>query len=831
MKSSCQLRLEQRSHDEGAPVDATEKLQAMWDRISEARRKRRQQLSERRITAQNHVSKAISVARTVHLEAQARADDQLSRIQSRLEAAEQRRLERLQQTSTQCQQRNEHIMSTLQQQANRLIEKRRLYDASLHAAHHRRAQLTTAYVSKLRVEQHKRERVHARRSKAATQLQTWFRSWKQTRQAYRVALPLVPALSTVLASWEQIGKEPFEKSMELVQQRKTAAAAHSLVKALSPTPISYRVFLMAGMFTHHSKETMENGRYCAPLARAASLLSSELKTLHAALKVRSLLTFDASWKRWEAYCLNYEALFNSWRANDAAQLDADMLMIYSEVYAVHLTAARTGAMEIHTKSQTQLTQLRASMEQSFGLSVAAKKIAKVEADVEAHLQRKDPLPTKKAETPPSSPIRKPLSKPDLSFTKEVFANDALAHELILNPDYQIPSLELAPPSLHATVACTMRRAFWDQLRGDRNRIVGTFVELRDQLSSVLKHKALAAALPNAHLEALAAPTVAWADWAAVLELLLRAILAGEAPARNDSTTAHLATVAGIAPPSTEAAIVDALVNFLEFAFAKVDEIHIDSMNAHLKALGPYVARHGVEHEQKKFALKLESGIVTLAHTEQWLRSHVAAAPTPLRSELAAGNRAAFRTVLHTAFVALVSEHVAGDSMWPETFALDKDRVRGLRNQVDLLAMQASLITILQGSVAPRRYSAADAAAFCSQIAILTEASDTRVGDLAVHTAAEAARLVPSVDRAAVMRRVEHTLDPSDAVFALFFKRVLQTLSTYLRSNALEIHPTLEVLRAQLTALVQTAAKLARHNEAVHVHYYNRLIREAMELKQ
>ncbi|EQC29539.1 hypothetical protein SDRG_12789 [Saprolegnia diclina VS20] len=837
MKSSCQLRLEQRCADGSVATDASEKLQAMWDRISEARRKRRQQLSHRRQTAQSHVSKAISVARAVHLEAQARADDQLLRIQSRLEAAEQRRLERLNQTAQNCQQRNEHIMSTLQHQADRLIEKRQHYDASLHAAHHRRTQLTTAYVSKLsrhalRIEQHKRERVHARQSQAATQLQTWFRSWKHVRQAFSIAMPLAPAMQTVISAWSHISNASFEKSMELVQNRKTAAAAHVLTKALSPVPMSYRVLLMAGMFAHHPADTMVDSQYSAPLACAASRLTDELAALRETLKVRSLVAFAASWKRWEAYCLSYQALFNSWKANDAAQLDADMLTIYAEVYAVHLAATRTGSADVHDKSGRQMAQLRASMEQSFGPTVAASKLAKVESSVAKQMAPKTPPPTEAKATPPSSPIRKPLSKPDLGFTKEVFANDRLAHELILNPNYQIPSLDDAPLTLHATVAQTMRQAFWDQLAAtrDRARIVGSFVDLRDQLTAVLKHKALATALPTAHLEALASSS-SWDEWATVLQQMLRAILHGEAPARTSSTHAWLNR--SQETPASEAAWVEALVRFLQFGFAKVDEIQIDSMNAHLKLLAPYVARHGVEHEQKKFALKLEQGATTLAATSQWLTRQLATAAPTLRDALTAGDRRAYRSLVQDAFVGLVTSGMAVDTPWPETLELDKDRVRDLRNQMDVLTMQACLVTLIQGALAPHHvaYAPKDAAAFCDQIRILAHADETRLPDLAVHASAVAARVLgakgQALDTAALERRAEHMLDPANAVYKLFFQRVTQALTSFLQTNEMELHPTLSVLAPHVTTMVQAAAKLARHNEAVHCHYYNRLIREAL----
>ncbi|OQR81665.1 hypothetical protein THRCLA_23319, partial [Thraustotheca clavata] len=686
MKSACQVRLEERREAE------KESVQASWERVNEARRKRRQQLSERRLMAHSHVSKAISIAKAVHEEAQSRADDQLAKLQDRLEAAEQRRVERLTQTTQQCQLRYEHVLSTVQQQAHRMDEKRKLYDESLHAAHHRRVQLKLEYVSKLSRHARRVERVQARRSQAAKQLQTWFRSWKRVRQAFTVALPLIPAMQNVVSTWDQMSNSTFEKSMGIVQNRKCAAAANAITKTLCSTPMNYRVLLMAGMMKYHPNDTMEDIGFSAALACAASRVVDELTTMHQTLKTRSLVSFASSWKHWEAYCLSYQALFNSWKSKNHSKMDAEMIKLYGEVYKLHLQAMKTEDQDIYNKSKQQLEQLRASIEQSFGATVAKTKLAEVEATIEASLK---PKKEEKA-SPPSSPIRKPISKPDLEFTKEVFANDKLAHELILNPDYQMPSQQ-DDQLLQSRIATTMRQVFWEQLAAskDRNRVVSTFVELRDELSSVLKHKALRNAVPIEHLTNLASNAV-WDEWVKVFDLFLDAILRGEAPVRNSSTVEWRERLHAMNAPSSKEEWFAFVIEFLKFGFEKVNEIQIDSINAHLKALAPYVARHGVEHEQKKFAQKLEAGVIQLDQTAKWLKIYVANASEQLRSSLASGDRAAFHSLYQEAFISLISKHVADLSLWPETFEMDKERIRSIRNQVDLVAIQATILTLLQG---------------------------------------------------------------------------------------------------------------------------------------
>ncbi|KAF0687042.1 Aste57867_21181 [Aphanomyces stellatus] len=831
MKSACQLRFEARkAHLDSSEFDAMDQLRAMGERISRAREKRKQQVSSRRLSARDRVLKAHAVARAASAEEASRSQDHLMRLQMRLEEAEKRRQEKLAQTAWQCQQRHDRITSTLQALVDNTIEKRRVYDASLHAARHRRAALTSAYVSKL--SQHvshvelTKDRIQTVRADAAKVLQGWFRGRCRLRQCYAAAAPLRPAMTTILDLWARVGATSFEESMGLVQDRAVAAKAHAAAKVLFEGA-SYRVLLMAGMLTHHPRETMDDISVDMRLHFCARQVCRALATLTTATS--SVALFTPAWRRWDACRLAYVAMFTQWKERDGDRLTSDMLNVYAELFAVHTTATLEHATDIVATTAGQLAQLRGAIEQTLGGEATAVRLQAMEDQIAARL-----APPRPASPPPSQPssISPPTPpKPDLEVAKTVFANDELAHEVILNPAFQLSEADQLPVTAASRIHTTMQNAFWDRMRAslDRQWVVGTLVELRDAIASVCKQPTLTAAVPSDRLMAMA-QSGAWDEWTeVVLASWLQVVADAEAPARRDTTMAYRAQLLASAPPASEAEWFDRLCAFIRFGFDKLEMLRLDSMNTHLRMLSPYLARHGVDHEAKKFSQRVERGDVTLARTQAWLARHVAAASADERVAMRAGQDAAVRKVLRRAFVALVHDYIADASLpWPETFEMDRARVRGWRNRLDSVVLQASLVALVRDVVGPA-YSAAQATAFRRQLAILMAEESIKMADLVAQVMHEAAHEWPSADaRAAFERRVEQIAQPTNPVFGLFSRRVTDVVQNVVVDGApLNVPPSLEAFEGDLATLCAEMTKLAQHNEAVHAPYYNRLVREAL----
>lgn len=51
------------------------------------------------------------------------------------------------------------------------------------------------------------------------------------------------------------------------------------------------------------------------------------------------------------------------------------------------------------------------------------------------------------------------------------------------------------------------------------------------------------------------------------------------------------------------AVIPLLPRAFEFLFSQIEQIKRDVANAHIRLIGPYLARHGVEYERAKFKVR------------------------------------------------------------------------------------------------------------------------------------------------------------------------------------------------------------------------------------
>jgi T-complex protein 11 len=70
-------------------------------------------------------------------------------------------------------------------------------------------------------------------------------------------------------------------------------------------------------------------------------------------------------------------------------------------------------------------------------------------------------------------------------------------------------------------------------------------------------------------------------------------------------TARIAVETGVSPFTLEM-----VRSALEYLLSKVDEIHLDILNAHLQFVTPFLRRNGVEYERDRFVEKLDAGTIT-----------------------------------------------------------------------------------------------------------------------------------------------------------------------------------------------------------------------------
>jgi hypothetical protein len=134
-----------------------------------------------------------------------------------------------------------------------------------------------------------------------------------------------------------------------------------------------------------------------------------------------------------------------------------------------------------------------------------------------------------------------------------------------------------------------------------------------------------------------------------------------------------------------------LCEALELVLDRVHAVRVDTANNKLRAIAPVIREHGVEYERSHFKKKLDTGKITLALTEQWIRhtiNHVLASNDPRvsREKLKGGAHQDFEAILYIAMTDLVAEYPHwGDEQrgkdkedqLPETMQLDLLRIKAL----------------------------------------------------------------------------------------------------------------------------------------------------------
>jgi len=166
----------------------------------------------------------------------------------------------------------------------------------------------------------------------------------------------------------------------------------------------------------------------------------------------------------------HASAFGSWRRADAQRVAAGMLGPYAEVYATVLQAQQGGDTALADAAQERLVQVRDAIARLVGASTASSKIQEVEATVRQQIQAATSYvqetrstasgastgqqtashaaavaPSSAAADPAASPMEG--ASPVLSLD-EALVNERLAHELILNPEFQLPALP-EPPKFSA----------------------------------------------------------------------------------------------------------------------------------------------------------------------------------------------------------------------------------------------------------------------------------------------------------------------------------------------------------------------------------------------
>lgn len=441
----------------------------------------------------------------------------------------------------------------------------------------------------------------------------------------------------------------------------------------------------------------------------------------------------------------------------------------------------------------------------------------------------------------------------------------------------------------------MRRAFWDRLMAqveveeggekDWSGVVSVLGELRDAIKGIVpRNERFAAEVEEAAGDAVLGRVFSHGavDGSALLALfnaLVGKVQELEAPAETVRTRQWASEVAdqlrdALAAGGSEgegapapAPALRLLPTVVEGLFARVELIRAGAADFRFGLAREQLRQHGPGYERQRFADRLREGRVTLGNTAQWIMETASvlrhydslrrdgdgdggggsggpqvggdALPRVTEEEARTGGDRAYRAFLAEGLVALVmrSQAITADNA-PETLLLDTARLSRVQNDLQLVALAATLSLLLRQTLGPQasQAQAARLQAFDRRTARLLRHPGTRLPHVTEACAVEAREVsrlegldLPESAVLLLQSAVRSAASLEHRVLKLLRQRAAQALRMVLMGDGVDaVHAY-----ARRAGLGQFAAKLGRmgtrlhrvlaHNLAVYAPYYNRII--------
>jgi hypothetical protein len=191
-------------------------------------------------------------------------------------------------------------------------------------------------------------------------------------------------------------------------------------------------------------------------------------------------------------------------------------------------------------------------------------------------------------------------------------------------------------------------------------------------------------------------------------------------------------------------------------------------------------------------------------------------------------------------MSLLRVHIEGKSgFWPESFHLDVDRMRDIRNMMDRVTIVASIVVLLQEHLVRRRLPVTRP--YLNQISQnlndLLKSKDITGEDIAAQILHHARQREVESQRDSMdieqelqsfKERVMRLFVAENVVLNLFSSRVSSFIFHWVASEKKgEIHDSLTAFEADLEEAGILALRVAKHNETVYAKQYNQIIKEIL----
>ncbi|XP_078276488.1 T-complex protein 11-like protein 1 [Rhinoraja longicauda] len=288
-----------------------------------------------------------------------------------------------------------------------------------------------------------------------------------------------------------------------------------------------------------------------------------------------------------------------------------------------------------------------------------------------------------------------VSVTEVLETARDVSNMAIAHEMVINSNFQIQQMESPQNSLERRVKDIVHRAFWDSLQAQLDEMPPQYSHAIRLLQEV-KESLLALLLPG--------HTRLRSQIGEVLDLELI-----QQQAKHNALDIHrvagfiIGTMGNLCAPVRDGeirklkSITDTVSLFREI-FRVLDVMKIDMVNFTIKTLKPHLQQPSIQYERSKFQEFLNKQPNALEHTTAWLK-----AATEETSNSMSQNRGNHprglspAAVLNQGYMNLLKGNHETNT-YPETVLMDKSRLQGMQQRLEQLTLVASVLLVTTNAV-------------------------------------------------------------------------------------------------------------------------------------
>ncbi|XP_067913191.1 T-complex protein 11-like protein 1 isoform X2 [Heterodontus francisci] len=288
-----------------------------------------------------------------------------------------------------------------------------------------------------------------------------------------------------------------------------------------------------------------------------------------------------------------------------------------------------------------------------------------------------------------------ISMAEVLETARDVSNMAIAHEIVINNNFQIQQMESPQNSLERRVKEIVHKAFWDSFQAQLNERPPQYSQAIKLLQEV-KESLLSLLLPG-HIRLRTQINE-------VLDLELI-----QQQAKHDALDIQrlasfvISTMGNLCAPVRDEEIkklkgLTETVTLFREIFRVLDLMKIDMVNFTMKALKPHLQQESIQYERSKFQEFLNKQPNALEHTTAWLKA--ATDKTVNSVSPSHGNCPAVvspTVVLNQGYMNLLKWDHDTDT-YPETVLMDRSRLQELQQRLDQLTLVASVLLVTNNAV-------------------------------------------------------------------------------------------------------------------------------------